>query len=511
MAPRKKKEETSPVSGTVAPVLPPIENDIFAEDVKWLINNKNGVDTDGSTPIHVKNREPMTAAYIETQNTNVSNQPASASDYTQQEYTTITQPYTVPYTVPNTNPGPNTMPYNPVMPTPTFPSPSFPSPIIPSVPSVPSAPSIPSIPDYNLNNIMNNQTNNSAQIFMNETSLWSVEWTIPNIYSLDASGNEIASYKDVVCSIRTYANDTYGQNEIAEASKWVFAMVHTVMDAVRKHSDQIHPDGGIDYLETIDPTILDMLTSFRKRMLNKRLGYPRITVKCRYGFKMPGSNVDVKVEAYEHTDPLDCYAGIMKYLETMRRIELIHKSISEKVIDQRKQTFNQNNGQQSSYQQAPAQSQAPTQQRQQAPAYQQNNGGQRPQSPPPKSNNGNIINDNQNGTGEIINCRYDEDAQNAPYGSTIAYHAVRVFRKDQKFNFYMDAESKGRPRGIYAYETGRGASPVIEQALKDGRLPPLQNDEATDYEVTIIALKLQTQNGYARYDVKDIIRKQPFQ
>jgi hypothetical protein len=91
----------------------------------------------------------------------------------------------------------------------------------------------------------------------------------------------------------------------------------------------------------------------------------------------------------------------------------------------------------------------------------------------------------------------------------LAYHATRVYRKDGKFNFYMPvagSDQRARPKGIYAYEQGKGASPVIEQSLRDGRLPPLQNGESTDYDVTIIALKLPTQSGAAKYEVKDIIR-----
>ena len=50
----------------------------------------------------------------------------------------------------------------------------------------------------------------------------------------------------------------------------------------------------------------------------------------------------------------------------------------------------------------------------------------------------------------ILDCRNDDDAQNAPYNTLIAYHAVRVFRKDGKFNFYMPPASSdqinARPR-----------------------------------------------------------------
>ena len=63
-------------------------------------------------------------------------------------------------------------------------------------------------------------------------------------------------------------------------------------DAVRKHSHQITPEGNVDYIELWIPTMRDILSGFRKRM-DKRLGYPRITIKCRYGFKLTDSAVDI--------------------------------------------------------------------------------------------------------------------------------------------------------------------------------------------------------------------------
>jgi hypothetical protein len=253
----------------------------------------------------------------------------------------------------------------------------------------------------------------------------------------------------------------------------------------------------VDYLAIMDPGMLDILTSFRKHMLDKRLGYPRITVKCRYGFKMPESNVDVKVEAYEHTDPLEFYVGTMVSLEPMRRIENMHRKLEEQIIEQRKQLFG--NGQQTLPTVQPAFA-APAQNYTSNPAP----GYSAQAAPAPSPNTGGGV-----GTDSLLDCRTDDDAQNAPFNTLLAYHATRVYRKDGKFNFYMPvagSDQRARPKGIYAYEQGKGASPVIEQSLRDGRLPPLQNGESTDYDVTIIALKLPTQSGAAKYEVKDIIR-----
>lgn len=516
--PKKSTENASPA--VQAP--PPIENDIFADDVKWLKEN-NGKEKSSSVkkggavtqsqpspkptyetpnfasqanlgyiedPLMPDAIQSVHASVIDNSNTST----GSGNQYYQQ--TTTTSPNTLPK-VPTTIPD-----YQPNVPT-TIPDgiPSLPTlPAIPSYPTIPTAPTIPSIPNYeNVNyNLMNNQ-NPAQQVYVNETSLWSIEWTIPTIRTIDVNGVEIASYKDVVCSVRSYANDAYNVKQVSEASRWVFAMIHTTMDAIRKHAHQINMDStkDVDYLAIMDPGMLNILTSFRKHMLDKRLGYPRITVKCRYGFKMPESNVDVKVEAYEHTDPLEFYAGTMISLEPMRRIENMHRKLEEQIIDQRKQLFG--NGQQGLPVVEP-QNASPAQNYTSNPAP-----GYSAQSAQPAQNvpNAGV------GTSTLLDCRTDDDAQNAEFNTLIAYHADRVYRKDGKFNFYMptaSSDQRARPKGIYAYEQGKGASTVIEQALRDGRLPPLQNGESTNYDVTIIALKLPTQSGAAKYEVKDIIR-----
>lgn len=475
----RKSTKVSETASPASSITPPIENDIFADDVKWLKENaapKNASQT-YTAPSNIVN--DTSSGYIEKP---MVPEASIASDTNGSHYyqPTITTPNTMPVgptIVPNY---PNNAPY---------PEPEI-IPAIPSYPTLPSAPAVPSIPNYeNVNfNLMNNQ-NPAQQAYINETSLWSMEWTIPTIRTVDTNGVEIASYKDVVCQVRNYANDAYTIRQISDASRWVFAMIHTSMDAIRKHSHQINlePNKEVDYLAIMDPAMRDILTSFRKHMLNKRLGYPRVTVKCRYGFKMPDSNVDVKVEAYEHTDPLDFYVGTMISLEPMRRIENMHRKLEEQIIEQRKMLFG--NGQE----------QLPTVQPAQAsPSYQSNPApGYSAQAAPPT------------GTATVLDCQADDDAQNAPFNTLLAYHATRVYRKDGKFNFYMPTASgdqRARPKGIYAYEQGKGASTVIEQALRDGRLPPLQNGESTDYNVTIIALKLTTQSGAAKYEVKDIIR-----
>ena len=98
----------------------------------------------------------------------------------------------------------------------------------------------------------------------------------PRYSYLDGTGVEVASYKDVVCSFVPYANDGYSADQVSDAVWWVFAMVHTAMDAVRKHSHQITPEGNVDYIGIMDPTMRDILSGFRKRMLDKRLGYPKL-------------------------------------------------------------------------------------------------------------------------------------------------------------------------------------------------------------------------------------------
>ena len=474
-----KVSESAPSS----PVPPPIENDIFADDVKWLKENSGNPKQGGPVTL---SQPPVTSNIIsDNQPVNYIENSSTATDMSGYQ-TTIT-----PNTLPVVQPIPVYQPSSTALPNMI--------PAIPTYPTIPTIPSVPSIPNYeNVNyNLMNNQTP-AQQVYVNETSIWNIEWTIPTIRTVDANGVEIASYKDVVCSVRKYANDIYTVEQVSDTSRWVFAMIHTIMDAVRKHSHQINvdPNQKVNYLEIMDPGMLDIISSFRKRMLDKRFGYPRITVKCRYGFKMPESNVDVKIEAYEHTDPVEFYSDIMTSLEPMRRIENMHRKLEEQIIQNRKELFG--NGQ-APLPVAPVASSAPTTNytSNPAPGYQQ-----RAAAPQAQANT-------NPGTGEILDCRTDDDAQNAGFNTLLAYHATRVYRKDGKFNFYMPvggSDQRARPKGIYAYEQGKGASPVIEQALRDGRLPPLQNGESTDYDVTIIALKLPTQSGAAKYEVKDIIR-----
>ena len=489
MPPRKKNTE---VSAPVVQAPPPIENDIFADDIKWLKENAGNSNINESTPVTsniTNNTQPVSyISKVDDHTTNNTVPDYQNDDNSSNYYTPITTPNTNPYPVPTT------VPLQPIPVTP----------VMPVMPITPTIPVVPNIPNYeNLKyNIMQNQNPNQTpiqQAYINETSLWSLEWTIPTIRSVDINGTEIASYKDVVCSIRNYANDAYSIKQVSDASRWVFAMIHTTMDAIRKHSNQINvdPTKDVDYLAIMDPGMLEILTSFRKHMLDKRLGYPRISVKCRYGFKMPDSSVDIKVEAYEHTDPLEFYVGTMTSLEPMRRIENMHRKLEEQIIEQRKQVFG--TGQQVS-QVEPAKASPVTNYTQaSSPASEYNN-----------SNAGKASNPNAgSGTDNILDCKTDDDAQAAPFNTLLAYHATRVYRKDGKFNFYMPvagSDQRARPKGIYAYEQGRGASTVIEQSFRDGRLPPLQNGEATDYDVTIIALKLPTQSGAAKYEVKDIIR-----
>lgn len=477
MPARKKTESTSPAA-PVQNAAPPIENDIFADDVKWLQEQKgiNSVpQSNAITDSVVASTQAPVQSYIDT-------------------------------SVAGTITTPNTVPVPPVEFVPVIPTKTVPDYVTPSHPTQPfpfEAPNTGFMPIT--------PTAMPQQLFVNETALWSGEWTIPVIRTIDGTGVEVASYKDVVCSFRTYANDSYSADQVSDAVWWVFAMVHTAMDAVRKHSHQITPEGNVDYIEIMDPTMRDILSGFRKRMLDKRLGYPRITIKCRYGFKLTDSAVDIKMEAYEHTDPLDFYVGMMKYLQPMRRIELMHQKIEAQIIAQRKQIFGDPVAQAQPQRTQPPQSPQQPQSPQggyisQSPQPQQTGySAQRAQSAPPTQSA-----PSDSGAANILDCRNDDDAQNAPYNTLIAYHAVRVFRKDGKFNFYMppaSSDQRARPRGIYAYEQGKGASPVMEQALKDGRLPPLDNGEAAEFDVTIIALKLQTQSGSAKYDIKDIIRK----
>ena len=184
------------------------------------------------------------------------------------------------------------------------------------------------------------------------------------------------------------------------------------------------------------------------------------------------------MEAYEHTDPLDFYVGMMKYLQPMRRIELMHQrsklklllNVSRYLVTQLLRPNHSVHNHPSrhsnlSLHQGGYISQSPQPQ-------QTGYSAQRAQSAPPTQSA-----PSDSGAANILDCRNDDDAQNAPYNTLIAYHAVRVFRKDGKFNFYMppaSSDQRARPRGIYA--TNKRVKVLLQlwnKALKDGRLPRL--------------------------------------
>ncbi len=322
----------------------------------------------------------------------------------------------------------------------------------------------------------------APDILANETPLWTMYWELPEIRSIDTVGDELVAftYKDFSCRINQYENDEYTTDALQTTARRMFECLHLLMDAIRRHMDMVEPNSHQNFLEIMDQETLNIIQSYRRFVLNKRIGYPRITVEPRYGFIVPGTSIRLKLVLYEHTDPVDIFLGAMEQLSMALTIELANAEVE-------KQYFQMKGIDEKQARREPS------------------NPGRRRVEP-------SVV------TGQI-NCAGDEDAQEAPFDTLLIYHATRIFHGDTgKWNFYMPkrevfaAARQGKDsfdntrdsKGIYAYPSGGPNQEIIERALREGLLPDLPTGESTRWLVDLAVEKKQTKNGNATYIIRDI-------
>lgn len=296
--------------------------------------------------------------------------------------------------------------------------------------------------------------------------VFSTEFTVSSIKSVI---DPTLEYKNLYISIRAFVNDIYSVTQVKEAAFETFKLLHYLLDAIMLHADKVGTTN--DYTKVLDQHFLNTFADINAKRLTKRPNGARVTAGTKYMlFPRDTSPAGFKIWVHEDTNPMEAFNWYMKQLEVMSEVVNI-------------KTYLDN----------------------------QSNPNQQSVMPQQQIDTRNINN--------VIVCRGDEDAQNAPPDSTISYYATKLNYSQRQngviWQFWMPTINNWRnqdiqgSQGIYMYVSDRNVV-LFNEAKNNAVLPPyIENGETMECSVIVIARKLQSAKGFTYYEPESFVRPDP--